>query len=49
MKCPCKTANPMGHRGNPDLVFAHYRKRVPKEDGKAFFEITPSSVKEEEE
>ncbi len=41
-----KTANQMGHRGNTDLVFSHYRKLVPKEDGKAFFEITPSSVKE---
>jgi len=37
-----KTANQMGHRGNTDLVFSHYRKLVPKEDGKAFFEITPS-------
>ena len=41
-----KTANQMGHRGNTDLVFSHYRKLVPKEDGKSFFEITPSSVKE---
>lgn len=39
-----QTANQMGHRGNTDLVFAHYRKLVPKEDGKAFFEITPDSV-----
>jgi integrase len=43
-----KTANQMGHRGNTDLVFSHYRKLVPKEDGKAFFEITPSSVKQTE-
>jgi integrase len=44
-----KTANQMGHRGNTDLVFSHYRKLVPKEDGKAFFEVTPSLLKEEKE
>jgi integrase len=43
-----QTANQMGHRGNTDLVFSHYRKLVPKEDGKAFFDISPSSFKEAE-
>jgi hypothetical protein len=36
----------MGRRGNTDLVFSHYRKLVPKEDGKSFFEITTSTLKE---
>jgi hypothetical protein len=34
-----KTANQMGHRGNTDLVFSHYRMLVPKEYGTALFEI----------
>lgn len=42
-----KTANLMGHRGNTDLVFSHYRKLVAKEDGKEFFEVTPTSVNKE--
>ena len=44
-----KTANQMGHRGNTDLVFSHYRKLVPKEDGKDFFDISPLTLKEETE
>jgi len=44
-----QTANQMGHRGNTDLVFSHYRKLVPKEEGKAFFEVTPASAKEVKE
>jgi integrase len=39
-----QTANQMGHRGNTDLVFSHYRKLVPKEEGKAYFEITPATA-----
>ncbi|MEI6645289.1 MAG: hypothetical protein WCP12_04565 [bacterium] len=43
-----QTANPMGHRGNTDRVFAYYLQLVPKEDVKAFFAITPSLLKERE-
>lgn len=39
-----QTANQMGHRGNADLVFSHYRKLVSREDGKSYFEIAPTSV-----
>ena len=33
----------MGHRGNTDLVFQHYRKLVTKEEGLKYREIKPGT------
>ena len=39
-----KTALQMGHRGNTDLVFQHYRKLVTQDEGLAFWKINPKFV-----
>ena len=36
-----ETAHEMGHRGNPRMLYAHYRELVTPEDAKAFWEIVP--------
>ena len=36
-----KTAFEMGHRGNSDLVYQHYRKLVTKSDAERFWQIRP--------
>ena len=37
-----KTAMEMGHRGNADLVYQHYRKLVKKSDAERFWRIRPA-------
>lgn len=39
-----QTANEMGHRGNTDLVYMHYRKLVPQSEGLAFWQIKPAKI-----
>ena len=40
---PAKTAFEMGHRGNADLVFEHYRQLAKKSDAKKFWNIRPET------
>jgi integrase len=35
------TAHEMGHRGNPKMLFAHYRELVTPEEAEAFWKISP--------
>lgn len=44
-----KTANEMGHRGNTDLVYQHYRKLVTQADGLSFWQIVPAKVEGQNE
>lgn len=44
---PLKTATEMGHRGNTDLVYQHYRKLVTKDEALKFWEILPSNVSDD--
>jgi phosphoribosyl 1,2-cyclic phosphodiesterase len=37
-----ETAHQMGHKGNPRMLFNHYRDLVTPEDAVAFWEIMPS-------
>ena len=39
-----KTAFAMGHRSNNDLIFTNYRKLVTREEGQAFWKITPQKL-----
>jgi integrase len=39
-----KTAFLMGHRGNADLVYLHYRKLVTREEGHAYWKLTPPKL-----
>jgi integrase/recombinase XerD len=41
---PSKTAFEMGHRGNADLVFEHYRQLAKKSDAALFWQIKPGST-----
>ena len=41
-----KTAAEMGHRGNTDLVYQHYRKLVTQKEGLAFWTLSPTTVVE---
>ena len=34
----------MGHRGNSDLVYQHYRKLVKKSDAERFWQIRPTAT-----
>lgn len=43
------TAAQMGHRGNTDLVFLHYRALVTKADAAPYWDITPDTAAEEPE
>ena len=40
-----KTAAEMGHRGNTDLVYQHYRKLVTQAEGLAFWQVRPTTSK----
>jgi integrase len=40
-KDAAKTAYEMGHRGNPRMLYAHYRELVTPEDAKEFWKIVP--------
>ncbi len=40
-KNAAETAYEMGHRGNPRMLYAHYRELVTPEAAKAFWEIKP--------
>ncbi len=42
-KNAAETAHEMGHRGNPRMLYAHYRELVTPEDAKAFWEIKACS------
>ena len=44
-----KTAAEMGHRGNTDLVYQHYRKLVTQDEGLAFWKISPTHCGESDE
>ncbi|MFZ4396120.1 MAG: tyrosine-type recombinase/integrase [Kiritimatiellia bacterium] len=39
-----KTANEMGHRGNTDLVYQHYRKLVTQSEGLAYWRVRPAQA-----
>jgi integrase len=39
-----KTAAAMGHRGNTDLVYLHYRRLVTREEGQAYWTIRPPKL-----
>ena len=37
-----KTANQMGHHGNTNILFRHYKKAVTKKDNEKFWDIIPT-------
>ncbi len=42
---PGRTAFEMGHRGNADLVFEHYRQLAKRSDAALFWKIMPGDEK----
>ncbi len=42
---PGRTAFEMGHRGNADLVFEHYRQLAKRSDATLFWKIMPGDEK----
>ncbi len=40
-----KTAMMMGHNGNPQMLFRHYRKRVKQDVARKWFEVRPPKTK----
>jgi integrase len=45
-KNAANTAYEMGHRGNPQVLYDHYRELVTPEDAQAFWAITPKKTTE---
>ncbi len=39
-----RTASLLGHRGDDQVLFDHYRSLATKEDGERYFSITPQSI-----
>ena len=44
-----KTAAEMGHRGNTDLVYQHYRKLVTQAEGLKYWKLSPATVEKTDE